>query len=48
MFTTHEEFALLEERARLLREVGNGIKGGFIDFLAQAQFDCPTIVNKVI
>jgi hypothetical protein len=34
VFNTTEEFALLDERARLLREVGKNISGGFMAFLA--------------
>jgi len=39
---------LLDERARLLREVGNNIPGGFMAFLAEAEFDCPKIVDLVV
>lgn len=34
VFNTPNEFALLEERARLLREVGNKLKTGFMSFLS--------------
>jgi hypothetical protein len=49
VFNTTEEFALLEERARLLREVGSKISAiGFMNFVAKSGFDCPRLVDLIL
>jgi hypothetical protein len=43
------DFSLLEERARIIREIGTVIEykynGKFIDFISESQFDIILLVN---
>lgn len=47
VFTTTEEFALLDERARLLQEVGKLAPDGFMHFIAKSGFDCARLVDLI-
>ena len=55
IFDGNKQFALVDERARLLRELGTELKGlgtnegsTFMDFIGKSGHDAPTLVKQVL